>query len=106
MDPMTMIIEASGVFDATQGAKVRDDITVAIQTGRKVVLVDLEKVTFIDSSGLGALVAALKTVRAEGSELYLCSVANQVQMLFELTSMSQVFRILPSRHAFLETVGQ
>jgi anti-sigma B factor antagonist len=106
MSPSMMILKASGVFDATQGAKLRDDITLAVQTGCQVVLVDLEQVSFIDSAGLSALVAALKVARAAGSKLYLCSLENQVKMLFELTSMNQVFRILPDRLSFLEMIPQ
>jgi anti-anti-sigma factor len=105
MSPKTKIIQVSGILDGVQGSQIRDEITTAITDGSKTVLVDLEQVSFIDSSGLGALVAALKAVRSSGAELYLCSVANQVQMLFELTSMNQVFKILPNRNAFLETVG-
>uniref|UniRef100_UPI00262F8232 STAS domain-containing protein n=1 Tax=uncultured Thermosynechococcus sp. TaxID=436945 RepID=UPI00262F8232 len=57
-------------------------------------LLDCAEVTFIDSSGLGALVVALKTVRTAGGQLYLRNVPKQMMMLFELTSMDKVFQIV------------
>jgi anti-anti-sigma factor len=58
----------------------------------------------MDSSGLGALVLALKTVRAAGSKLFICSVNEQIKMLFELTSMDRVFEIFPTREDFENAV--
>jgi anti-anti-sigma factor len=43
------------------------------------VLIDFQDVTFMDSSGLGALVLALKTVRAAGGKLFICSVNEQIK---------------------------
>jgi anti-anti-sigma factor len=54
----------------------------------------------MDSSGLGALVSSLKTTRSAGAEFYVCSVADQVQMLFEMTHMNRVFQILPNQDEF------
>ena len=64
------------------------------------VLVDFSQVTFMDSSGLGALVLARKEVRNAGSQLYLCSLNHQLQMLFELTSMDQIFDIFSDQEEF------
>lgn len=105
MSPMTKIIEATGMLDGAKGSQLRETIVNAISEGSKTILVDLKNVTFIDSSGLGALVAALKVSRTASVDLYLCSITDQVQMLFELTSMDQIFQILPSQNEFLATVG-
>lgn len=63
-------------------------------------LVDFKDVTFMDSSGLGALVLAFKTLRAADTKLVLCSINEQVRILFELTNMDKVFEIFPSQDAF------
>ena len=68
-------------------------------------LIDFQDVTFMDSSGLGALVLALKTVRAAGGKLFICSINEQVRMLFELTSMDRVFQIFPNRDEFANTIS-
>ncbi|MEM9904229.1 MAG: STAS domain-containing protein, partial [Cyanobacteria bacterium P01_D01_bin.44] len=56
--------------------------------------------------GLGALVSVLKKVRASEREMHICSINDQVRMLFELTSMDQVFSILKDRAHFEQQVLQ
>jgi anti-anti-sigma factor len=62
-----------------------------------VIIVDFQDVTFMDSSGLGALVLSLKTVRSAGGKLLICSINEQIKMLFELTDMDRVFEIFNNR---------
>jgi anti-anti-sigma factor len=51
----------------------------------------------MDSSGLGALVLSLKTVRSAGGKIFICSINDQIKMLFELTDMDRVFEIFNNR---------
>jgi len=95
------ILQPNGILDGDQGTKFREDITALIDSGEKIILVDFQDVTFMDSSGLGALVIALKTVRASGAKIFLCAINQQVKMLFELTSMNKVFQIFPNRDEFI-----
>lgn len=64
------------------------------EQGDLVVIVDLSNVRFIDSSGLGALVASLKTV-ANG-DLVVCGMGGVVASMFKLTRMDKVFQIFPT----------
>ena len=93
-------IEPSGIIDSTKTTSFRQDISEQVNAGADVVVIDFKEVTFMDSSGLGALVLALKTVRAAGRKLVICSINEQIKMLFELTSIDQVFRIFPNREEF------
>ncbi|MDJ1169738.1 STAS domain-containing protein [Roseofilum sp. BLCC_M154] len=93
-------IQPSGILDSTKAGQFRDEVSALVQSGADTILIDLKDVTFIDSSGLGALVAALKTVRSAGGKLLICSINEQVRMLFELTSMDRVFEVLSSREEF------
>ncbi|MEL6788005.1 MAG: STAS domain-containing protein, partial [Cyanobacteria bacterium J06607_15] len=74
----------------------------SVESGVQTILVDFHRVTFMDSSGLGALVKALKTVNAADVKFFLCSVNEQISMLFELTSMDNYFTILSDRAEFTE----
>ena len=94
------VIQPSGILDGTKATEFRQEISKIIKKNTKIILVDFQKVTFMDSSGLGSLVQALKTVRAAGSELFLCSINDQIKMLFELTSMDRVFEIFLNREDF------
>jgi anti-sigma B factor antagonist len=87
------VIQPSGILDGAQAGQFRQDIAEAVQGGVEMIVVDFKNVTFMDSSGLGALVLSLKTVRAAESKLFLCSINDQIKMLFELTNVEQVFEI-------------
>ena len=54
----------------------------------------------MDSSGLGALVLAFKTLTRADIKLVICSINEQVRILFELTGMDKVFEIFPSQEEF------
>ena len=79
------------------------DIDGFVKSGARLVLVDLENISFIDSSGLGGLVNAFKSTRSAGGRLALCSVGSQARMLLEITGMDQVFEIYPSQADFEKT---
>jgi anti-sigma B factor antagonist len=63
-----------------------------IGTGNREIVLDMSAVTFIDSSGLGALVSILKAMGREG-DLVLCGTAGTVVSMFKLTRMDKVFRM-------------
>ena len=104
MSPVVKVVQPSGILDGTKAGQFRQEISNLVESKVDIVLIDFQDVTFMDSSGLGALVLALKTVRAGGSKLFICSVNEQIKMLFELTSMDRVFEIFPTRADFENSV--
>jgi len=74
-------------------------ITRLIEQGHVHLLVDLSKVDFLDSSGLGALVRALTNTQKEGGTTKLLSVGPQVKKLLAMTNLDSVFET----HDNLET---
>lgn len=93
-------IELSGIIDGTCMSTVRHTVEALNLKSDEIVLIDLEKVEFMDSSGLSALIMAFKHVRAAGAKLHLCSPTAQVKVLLELTSMDQLFSIYSDRSTF------
>jgi anti-sigma B factor antagonist len=94
------VIKLSGIINASQSQELREEITELLKTSPKIILVDCQEVAFMDSSALGALVLAFKTLRAANTKLVLCSINEQVRILFELTSMDKVFEIFPNQDDF------
>lgn len=94
------VIEQVGILDGTTANTLRQKIRDALQKPVPALLIDLSQTTFINSSGLGALVSMLKMVRASDKELYLCSLNEQVKMIFELTRMGRVFKTFENRSEF------
>lgn len=100
MDTTIQVLAPSGILDSTQSESIHAQVSSAIEAQAKTLLVDLKDTTFVDSSGLGTLVSALKQLRAHDCEMVICAINPQVKMLFELTSMDQVFEIYENREAF------
>lgn len=102
MNSVVQIIEPKGILDGTKAADFQHQIEQSVESGVHIILVDFSNVTFMDSSGLGALVKALKTLKTAEVEFFLCSINEQIAMLFELTSMDEYFSILDNREEFTE----
>ena len=100
MNPAIKVIAPQGILDGTKATDFRSQIDRSVREGAKIILVDFTDVTFMDSSGLGALVLALKTIRGAGLKMFLCSINEQIKMLFELTSMDRVFEIFQDQEEF------
>lgn len=100
MSPTVEVIQPSGLFDGTKAKQLRRHVSDVMTTGVDVVLIDLQDITFIDSSGLGGLISAQRIVQTANSKLFLCSVNNQAKMLFELTKMNQIFEIFANQEEF------
>lgn len=103
---LVQIVQPTGILDSTQAPEFRKRVGDCVSRGAKSILIDFADVTFMDSSGLGALVLALKTARSAGAKLYVCAIDDQVKMLFELTSMDRVFDIFEDQDAFTEFIRQ
>ncbi|MBD3886658.1 STAS domain-containing protein [Phormidium tenue FACHB-886] len=96
MDSTTKVIQLSGILDSIAGKHLRQEVTDLVDAGVPTILLNCQEVTFMDSSGLSALVMVLKKVREAGGDLLLCSINHQVRLLLELTGMDGVFEILAS----------
>jgi anti-anti-sigma factor len=100
MGSVVKVIQPSGILDGISANQLRREINDVVENGADIVLVDFQDVTFMNSTGLGALVSTLRTVRSAGSELFICSLNEQVQMIFKLTKMERVFKPFTNRDEF------
>ncbi len=100
MSPKVITLQPAGIFDGTKADDFRQQINAALESDADLILLDCQHLNFIDSSGLGVLVVALKAVRAAGRQLFLCSINHQIKTLFELTDTYQLFDIYEDRTAF------
>ena len=98
------IVQPLGVLDGDKTNDLRREIINLIHNGNTVILVDLQGINFMNSSGIGALVATLKAVRTTQAEMYLCSLGEQLKMIFQLTKMDKVFKIFTNRDEFEQNI--
>ncbi len=98
------IIQPTGSLDGPQAKHLSQEVENLVKVGDNLILVDLQQVTFVDSSGLGGLVSAFKKVRDAKGRLALCSVNAQARMVLELTRTDQLFEIFPDQAAFEQSL--
>ena len=85
------VLTIRGEVDVTTTPRVRARLVAMLSDGTPQVIVDLEGVRFLDSSGLGALVAALKLARSQGGELRLvCEHQRSVKKVLSVTGLDRV----------------
>ncbi|WP_300057088.1 STAS domain-containing protein [uncultured Roseobacter sp.] len=79
-------------IDAAVALEFKDAMRVQTEDGPRTVVLDLSEVQFIDSSGLGAIVASMKTLGAE-RKMALAGLTPTVERVFQLTRMDSVFSV-------------
>lgn len=92
------IVEASSELDIFTAPQFRRACTRAIEAGHDVAI-DLSRVRFIDSAGLGVIVGTLKRVRAREGQLSLICDNPKVLGVLKMTGLIKVFTIHPSMDA-------
>ena len=80
-------------LDASNAGEFKRDMAPLLDAHAKMVL-DLSRLRFVDSSGLGAFISCLRKLNARGGDLKLCGMSKQVRGVFELVRMHRVFDIL------------
>ena len=87
------ILSIEGEFDLSETTAVDDWFDQQLGQPITQMVVDMSRVSFIDSAGLSSLVYGMKQARAVGGDIYLCGLPAEVRMVFELTRLDEVFHI-------------
>ena len=72
---------------------LRDQVKNLVSGGKKKLVLNMDKVTLIDSSGLGALVAAYSSAKTAGASLRLCNLGTHSNQLLQMTKLFTVFEV-------------
>lgn len=95
-DGWTLLSLKEERLDALNSGELRDRILGLLEAGGQRLVVDLSGVSFIDSSGLGALLSGYKNANLRSGEFILAGLQPRVQSMFELTRLHRVFDIFPT----------
>ena len=87
------VVAVGGEIDVYTAPKLRDQITELVGAGSYNIVIDLEAVEFLDSTGLGVLVGGLKKVRAHDGSLDLVCTQERLLKIFRITGLTKVFPI-------------
>jgi anti-sigma B factor antagonist len=105
IDGQTHVIELGGEVDLYTAPEFKERMVELIEAGKKHIVVDLSKATFIDSTTLGVLVGGVKRLRPEGGALALVCADQNITKIFEITGLDRVFPIHETRDAALASLS-
>lgn len=97
----TVIFLGEERLDAHNSGELRDRILAILEMSEPHLVVDLSAVSFIDSSGLGALLSGYKNATLRSGSFMLAGLQPRVRSMFELTRLHKVFEIFPTTNEAL-----
>ena len=92
----TAVLQPTGRLNMVAAPALKNLVEETVASGQTRIVVDLGEVTFIDSSGLGALISGLKATRQAGGDLRIADVPEQVMTVLRLTNLDRVLRVHPT----------
>jgi anti-sigma B factor antagonist len=92
-----MVVAPRGDLDMAVADQMKRTLTKLVEDGSRKLLIDLGQVGYVDSSGMGALVASLKHARTLGGDLHLCALQDDVRAIFEMTRLNRAITIHGTR---------
>lgn len=90
------VLTATGEIDVAAAPEFREQLVDLIEAGATELVVDLEGVDFIDSTGLGVLVGAVRRARSADGDVRLVCTNSRLLKVFDVTGLDEVFTIVDS----------
>ena len=90
------LLSLRGEIDVYTAPRLRQAIIDLVEGGATRIVVDMEKVDFLDSTGLGVLVGGLKRVKDKDGSMKLVATQDRILKIFDITGLSKVFPIFGS----------
>ena len=100
------VVDLTGEVDTYNAPKLRDFLSETIADGNANLVLNLSGVGFIDSTGLGTLVGALKDAQASGGGIRLICPDESIYKMFTMTGLVRVFPIFASEAQAFGTAGE
>ena len=85
------VVSLRGEIDVYTAPRLRQALIDLVEQGSKDILVDMSRVDFLDSTGLGVLVGGLKRVKANDGSLEIVATSDRILKIFDITGLSKVF---------------
>lgn len=102
-----VIIEFKGnIMGGPDTVKLNEKLHELIEEGKKNLVVDLSRVKFMNSSGLGVLIGALTTMRKAGGDLRIANATDKIESLLVITKLVTVFNHFQSLEEAIESYNE
>ena len=101
----TVVIDVTGRVTVGLDAQLRDAIQEARDAGARNILLNMDRVTKLDSSGIGELVAAHNAISEEGGRLILVALSERIAAILQITQLLGVIESFPDADSALASLG-
>ncbi len=91
-----MICRIEGEIDISCSPDIKKTFDKLVSQKTPKIVIELSKVTYVDSSGLATLVGILKNMRSYGGKMRLAGMSPKIKSLFEITKLDKLFEIMAS----------
>src|SRR5207302_8665900 len=92
----TNVVSLRGEIDVYTAPRLRQALIDLVEGGAKDIVVDMDRVDFLDSTGLGVLVGGLKRVKSNEGEMKLVVTQDRIMKIFDITGLAKVFPVFGS----------
>lgn len=99
-------LDLEGEVDVYTAPLLRQEIMDQVDAGVKHMLVSLEKVEYLDSTGLGILIGGVKRLKESGGSLKLVGPTARITRIFEITGLNKIFEVYTSEAEALSSSGR
>ncbi len=100
------VLRLEGYVDAHTFAEFEEELTKLVEDGYYNLLLDLEKLTYINSTGLGLLMATFRQVRQHQGDLVIAKMSDKITNIFNLLGFSRLISTYPTEQEALQKFTQ
>ncbi|QOY35955.1 anti-sigma F factor antagonist [Anaerobacillus isosaccharinicus] len=101
-----LCVRIDGELDHHTSEKLRNEVDEQLQKGKyKHLVLNLENLTFMDSSGLGVILGRYKQITNNGGEMVICSITPPIKRLMDMSGLFKIIRLADNEQFALETLG-
>ncbi|APH04533.1 anti-sigma F factor antagonist [Bacillus weihaiensis] len=101
-----LCIRLSGELDHHAAEELREKVTETLAAKQvQHIVLNLEKLSFMDSSGLGVILGRYKQIKAMGGEMVVCAISPAVKRLFDMSGLFKIIRLEDNEDRALEKLG-
>lgn len=89
-----LVVKLAGELDIYVSQRFKEEVLEEYNKDKSDICMDFEDLEYIDSTGLGSLIAILKTIQKDGKEIYLKDVNSRIRKLFKITKLEEMFKFI------------
>src|SRR5579862_6591055 len=106
VDGVAVVSMEGRIVLGEESTALREKVKSLLAAGQKQIVLNMDNVTYIDSSGLGTLVASHTSAKAQGASLKLANLGSKFQEILQVTKLVTVFEVFPTEAAAIASFSK